>query len=115
MDLSFGRGFTEFVKLSPFKSSVASSNDDDEDNDSSLTRMNATGDWLIHESKYIRSCYNRWMGVGNNASTTVGWRNGPPFKTSPSILLRSRMVMVEDLKRLIRRILPTFFLKYCGI
>jgi hypothetical protein len=38
MDLSFGRGFTKFVKLSPFKSSVASSSDDDEDDDSSLTR-----------------------------------------------------------------------------
>jgi hypothetical protein len=38
MDLSFGRGFTEFVKLSPFKSSVPSSDDDHEDNDSSLTR-----------------------------------------------------------------------------
>jgi hypothetical protein len=38
MDLSFGLGFTEFVKLSPFKSSVASSDDDDKDDDSSLTR-----------------------------------------------------------------------------
>uniref|UniRef100_A0A2N9FI50 Uncharacterized protein n=1 Tax=Fagus sylvatica TaxID=28930 RepID=A0A2N9FI50_FAGSY len=43
MDLSFGRGFTEFVKLSPFKSSVASSSDDDEDDDSSFTRMMLRG------------------------------------------------------------------------
>uniref|UniRef100_A0A2N9I538 Uncharacterized protein n=1 Tax=Fagus sylvatica TaxID=28930 RepID=A0A2N9I538_FAGSY len=43
MDLSFGRGFTKFVKLSPFKSSVASSDDDDEDDDSSLTRMMLRG------------------------------------------------------------------------
>uniref|UniRef100_A0A2N9GKI0 Uncharacterized protein n=1 Tax=Fagus sylvatica TaxID=28930 RepID=A0A2N9GKI0_FAGSY len=43
MDLSFGRGFTKFVKLSPFKSFVASSDDDDEDDDSSLTRMMLRG------------------------------------------------------------------------